>query len=370
MSIRKKSLQASTILAVGILGASTFALSSCSAIGSNPDNFVTYSPTNFLDSNNSPLNASFTNGTISTYAKSEMLNLLDYQTTGQFKFSGEKDEGDNISTKTDSTTHDFLELSGASALIVFDNETSENTFDSAEKISTTENQDQETILNTISNITPGSTKVNGLTEGQNYWIFLRSKGAIQLQNGPTVDPEQAIDASNDTAGKQTSYYGNASSNGTVYQFIVDTNNHWVDSSGKPVIQDGEKVSVSSKDFERAIEAYYLSSELNYNRNGYFLDLLGLDPAKTLESNPGSGDFDILSLNTEDYANGNDAVFTMYLDTPYVYANDLLSKDYFAALPHTNPKVQHITTENNKSDGTGDYIDYNPTTKVIDESNTN
>lgn len=351
MSIKRKSLKISSLLVAGVLGATTLALSACSTLASEIDTLITYNPTDILAINNSPLNGSFTNSPISTSMKTEMLNLLDYQTTGQFKFSG-----DDSQTKTDSSTHDFLTLSGASALIIFKSDDVKTAFDTSKSIDLNNSSpdSQEKILNSLKeiakestingnggNVSSGSTTTtSSYKEGTDFWIFLREKGAIQLQKGPKENPETPL-IDGDKVAQPTQYYSDAISNGSVYQFIVDTDNKWVDSNGK------EQIGVSSKDFERAIEAYYLSAELSYNRNGYFLDLLGIDPNKTIGSGSttnGTDSFNIVdpNYNVEDYANKNDAVFTLYLNAPYVYANDLLSKDFFAALPHTNQKVKNIT----------------------------
>lgn len=331
MSIRKKTLKISSIFAAGILGASTFALSSCSTLASESDTLITYNPTDVLASNNSPLNASFTFGTVSSYAKCEMLNLLDYQTTGQFNFASGKQ----------TTTHDFMELSGASAMIVFKDEQSMQTFDThisnISDIRIAGSQDD--ILNYIEN--KDNKNIGGLTEGTDYWIFFRDQGAIKYQNGVGYGPINPI-GSDDIDNSPTTYYNDAATNGSCYQFIIDTNNQWVDSNG---VTHG---SVSSKDFERAIEAYYLSSELAYNRNGYFLDLLGIDYLHTLldtsktSSAPNYSNLVTIPDYDINYASNNDAVFTLYLDAPYVYTTDLLTKDYFAALPHDNQKVKNIT----------------------------
>ncbi|MDE5553510.1 MAG: hypothetical protein K2I67_03080 [Malacoplasma sp.] len=346
MSIKRKSLKISSLLVAGILGGATLSLSACSTLASEIDTLITYNPTDFLQSNNSPLNGSFTNAPISTSVKTEMLNLLDYQTTNQFKFSGSSGQ-----TVTDSTTHDFLILQGASALIVFKDANAQSAFNTDKNISLTDNTtNKDAILSKLKEVSRTSTissTNNGSSttykEGTDFWIFLREKGAIQLQKGPTQEPENPL--TDNKVAQTTSYYSDAISNGAVYQFIIDTDNNWVDSNGTP------KQKLSSKDFERAIEAYYLSADLGYNRNGYFLDLLGIDSQRTI----GNGNTTTISSNTtnsfkivdpnydvEDYRSKNDAVFSLYLNSPYVYTNDLLTKDFFAGLPYSNQKVRNIT----------------------------
>lgn len=322
MSLKKKTTKKlALVLSAGVLGASTLSLTACYSIASQSDSFYVYNPTNFLQKNNSPLNASFTNAPISSYAQTEMLMLVDYQTTGKFKFSG-----DYTTTNIDSTTHDYLTLSAASALIMFKDEKAKDTFNKENNITETATQDE--ILAKLK-----APSANSGTDGTDYWIFTREKGALKFQDNTSND---IMDPNGDD-GYMTDYYKNAINLGSVYQFVIDTNNTWIDSNGNA------KQSVSSKDFERAFEAYYLSSELNYNRNGYFLDLLGLDFDKTV----GDGN-DIISssYNVENYKNNNDAIFTMYLSEAYPYGIDLLSKDYFAGMPYTNQKVKNTTLSGN------------------------
>ena len=192
-------------------------------------------------------------------------------------------------------------------------------------------------------VTSGGSSTS-YTEGTDFWIFLREKGAIQFQKGPTQQADNPLNG--DKVSQATTYYSDAISKGSVYQFIIDTDNKWVDSNGTP------HQSVSSKDFERAIEAYYLSAELSYNRNGYFLDLLGIDAQKTIgngaaaTSSGTNPNFNIVDPNydVQNYTNKNDAVFSLYLNSPYVYTNDLLTKDFFAGLPYSNQKVKNITLQ--------------------------
>lgn len=320
------------IFKVGIVtvlsGATTVSLASCSFTREGV--LTTYSPTDYLANNNSPLNSSFNNSPISSYASSALYNLLSYQTTGKFEFSGNEHE-----TIVKGTPKDTLILEGAKAVIVFkDKETMAN-FDSQKSIDLSKNDEtsSDTWANKLKSTTPSTkatdTSENSLKEGENYWIFFRDKGGIQHQNGTTKDPDST---------NITEYYNNAISNGKVYQFLIDTDNYWVNSNGKKM------VPVSSKDFERSIESYTLASDLNYNRNGYFLDLLGLDFNDTVGYKSGENYVDVTSpnYNVENYANNNDKFFTIYINTPYPYTFGLLSKEYFAAMPHTNQKVKNIS----------------------------
>ena len=310
-----------------LLGATTVSLASCSFTREGV--LTTYSPTDYLASNNSPLNSSFNNSPISSYASSALYNLLSYQTTGKFDFSGNEHE-----TKA-STPKDTLILEGAKAVIVFKDEETMANFDSQKSIDLSKNDEtssdawiKKLMNNTSSSIVSDSSKKT-LEEGKDYWIFFRYKGGIQYQSGTTSEKYSE---------NVTNYYNDAISNGKVYQFLIDTDNYWVNSNGQKM------VSVSSKDFERSIESYTLASDLNYNRNGYFLDLLGLNFNKTVGYKSGGNYVDVTSpnYNVENYVNNNDKFFTIYINTPYPYTFGLLSKEYFAAMPHTNQKVKNIS----------------------------
>lgn len=331
--INKKFLKAGVISV--FLGTTTFGLSSCSFTREGV--LTTYSPTDFLASNNSPLNSSFNNAPISTYAASALYNLLSYQTTGSFEFSG-----NDTTTKVVTSPKDTLILEGAKAVIVFKDKTTMEAFDTQKKIDLTKDDDKDltTWVNDLkaslsssesSQAHGESSSTTSLKEGTDYWIFFRDKGGIQYQNG-TSDTS--------ISENTTQYYNDAISNGTVYQFLIDTDNYWVNNKGE------KQVQVSSKDFERAIESYTLASDLNYNRNGYFLDLLGLNFNETVGyKKTDSSDYESITsanYNVENYTNNNDKFFTAYINTPYPYTFGLLAKEYFSAMPHTNQLVHNIS----------------------------
>lgn len=122
-----------------------------------------------------------------------------------------------------------------------------------------------------------------------------------------------------------------------YVFTIDTNIKWVDKDG--VVKD----SLSGKDFERGLETYKLSSDLGYNRNGYFISLTGLKFDETVGYKNSSGDY--VSVDSPNYDinnyNNPDNTFTLYLSSPYPYIFSILTKDYFNPLPHNNKYVQNI-----------------------------
>lgn len=335
--MRKKILRGSVLF--GFVGLTSVSLSSCSF--STDGVLRTYSPTDYLASNNSPLNSTFNNSPISSYANSAIYNLLSYQTTGNFSFNGSQEE-----TKVEDQIKDTLILEGASAVIVFDSESTMQSYDSQKSIDLTKLDDNKTTKEWLQTLTENKTtsttkETNTVTtnpeNGTNYWIFYRDQGGIKYQNNKNgKEIETTV----------TSYFNDAISKGKVYQFLVDRNNYWVDSQGN------KQAQLSSKDFERGIESYTLASELNYNRNGYFLDLLGLDFDKTLSYANNAKDttkyakIDSVDYDVENYTNANDNFFTIHITTPYPYAFDLLSKEFFSAIPHTNQKVKNITLKGN------------------------
>ncbi|MDE5767300.1 MAG: hypothetical protein K2H56_02010 [Malacoplasma sp.] len=324
----------------------------------------TSSPTNYLTDNNSPLNQAFNNSPTGTYAQTALYGLTAYQTTGQFVPS--QDGGFS------ETTNDTLILEGASAVIVFANEDVMKDVDNklGNNLLSENGMSQSEILNKLNDIktsvekasnTPDSgddtsqeTKADEATtdnwnEGTDYWVFTRKQGGLQFQQGIDKTPSENI----------SQYYNDAISKGKTYQFVIDTDNKWVDQNGK------EQDSVSSKDFERGLEAYTLAAGIGYSRNSYFLDLIGMGETslgKTVgyqENNkyvsPTDSKYDV-----DNFANKNDAVYTMYIDEEYPYALDLISKEYFGALPHKNQKVKNISLKSQKIKLKGDTIDQSNT----------
>ena len=353
----------------GFLGLTTISLSSCSFTTNGV--MTMYSPTDYLASNNSPLNSSFNNSPISSYANSITYNLTTYQTTGNFEFSG-----DQNNTNVDKTIEDTLILEGASAVIVFENEKIMQEFDNNKNISLDKNDNKSTKdwltslenngnINSIDNTSENnSNPINGT----NYWVFYRGSGGIQYQDN-SGNQNNSKESNQESSDKKTitDYYNKAISQGTVYQFLVDTNNQWVDDKGNT------KAKLSSKDFERGVEAYALAAKLKYNRNGYFLDLLGMDFNKSVankKSNSSTSSNEYANVastdyNVEDYTSKNDNFYTLYITTPYPYVFDLISKEYFSAMPHTNQKVKNITLQGNSP------IKYKESNgnKIIDETQT-
>ena len=330
------------------VGLTAVSLVACGGDGATHS--FTSNPTNYLTDNNSPLNGTFNNSPTSTYAQTALYGLTTYQTTGQFVPN--KDGGFS------QTTNDTLILEGASAVIVFSNEDVMKDVDSklGENLLTENGMSQKEILGKLKDIKTSIDKTttttptenqqqetkadtvdtNKWTEGTDYWVFTRDKGGLQFQSGLDKEPSANI----------SQYYNDAVSKGKTYQFIIDTDNKWVDENGK------EQQAVSSKDFERGLEAYTLAAAIGYTRNSYFLDLIGLNETtlgKTVgyqENNkyvsPSDKNYDI-----DNFANKNDAVYTMYINEEYPYTLDLISKEYFGPLPYTNSKVKSISLKSGK-----------------------
>lgn len=213
-----------------------------------------------------------------------------------------------------------------------------------------------------------------------------SKGFKFNENGDSVETPKTtlkLEAATkvegfDKSGKPTgTYYRNQAgldetdqkfidfqSKSVKYEFTIDTNIKWVDKNG--VVQD----SLSGKDFERGLETYILSSDLGYNRNGYFISLTGLDFDKTVgyeDSKTGENvSVDSPNYDVNNY-NSTDDIFTLWLTSPYPYIFSILTKDYFNPLPHNNKYVQNIrVTDSN----TPLAIDTDSKGKFLNQQNTN
>ncbi|WP_353289832.1 MG321/MPN456 family lipoprotein [Ureaplasma ceti] len=96
--------------------------------------------------------------------------------------------------------------------------------------------------------------------------------------------------------------------------------------------------LSPQDYWAGFKAYERSVSVKLNYNGYFMDLLGLDMNKML-SYPGNQ-----ARNTSPEQH---KTFRIYFDNPTLSGSDIvdiLTKQYFAALPEFSPLVQNITND--------------------------
>ncbi len=248
-------------------------LSSCSALNT-VETFVFSNATNYLESQSSPLNPTFSNSPLDNYALSTSLGLLTYETTGQFKFN---DKGERIES-----TKETLKLEAATKLEAYS-----TTIDS-------NNQKIDTLIGTI------------------------EKGTDVLAN----------EKYNDIVSKANKFV-----------FTINTNICWVDSNGQ--VQQ----KLSGKDFERGLETYILGSAIGYQRNGYFINQIGLDVKDTVgyDNMPSITD---PSYDINNFRNTDDK-FTLYLNQPYPYILSILSKTYFSPVPYTNEYVKNIKINDNK-----------------------
>ncbi|MCF0217765.1 MAG: hypothetical protein HUJ42_01830 [Malacoplasma sp.] len=340
-------------ICTGAFGLGATAITSCSFTNKGTMTFY-YGSTKILENNNSPLGVGFSNSPITGYAASMLLGLTRYQTVNNFVFSAIDENGMPTDTKVDKTIQDVLTLEGARAVIIFANDSVQQAFNLHLNINLSDATAKNDVatnnkyLQDIKSLTVANSATDNMTsfsypssntttytEGKDYWILLREKGGIEFQNG----------IKNTNSNMITNYYSNAINSGTVYQFLIDTQDKWVDTDRTV------KQQLSGKDFERIMEVYTLAADVNYNRNGaYFLDLLGINLFKTAgyedektKKQWGNDRNDLLDPNYDisNYVNANDNFFSLYINSPYLYTLSLLSKEYFNAVPHSNPKIQAI-----------------------------
>lgn len=100
--------------------------------------------------------------------------------------------------------------------------------------------------------------------------------------------------------------------------------------------------LSPIDFLVGIATYKKSLDIKLNSNNYFIDLIGLNIEKTLESlyQNQNGNYDELINKSPTDSKS----LTLYFDNPKLSSNniaDILSIQYFSALPHFSDKVKNI-----------------------------
>ncbi|WP_033160199.1 MG321/MPN456 family lipoprotein [Mycoplasmoides alvi] len=296
MNHKKKLItMVSSLIGIGVVSATlTVSVTSCSST-SNQDTFVYSNAAQFLDSQNGPLNAPFSNMPIDSYAASTIITLLTYETTGQFHF---KPDGTH-----DQVTEDNLKFEAALKVDAY-KEVSNN------------GQVVEELVGTL------------------------NRGDILTNANPT--------------------YKEVVANATKYVFTIDTKIPWIDSNG--IVRD----YLSSKDFERGLESYILGGKLGYQRNDYFVNLIGLDVNRTVGYD-NAPTIDDPNYDIDNYRSIDDNKFTVYLNKPYIYILSVLCKSYFSPLPHNNEYVKNIRLTNSKTPiaWTG-----TPGNVVMDQTNTN
>lgn len=114
------------------------------------------------------------------------------------------------------------------------------------------------------------------------------------------------------------------------EFTINTNLKWYDKDGN------DKGNLSAKDFMAGLIAYYNSCQLSFNANSYFFDLAGIDFKGTLTAN-GLSEND---HNLDKDSKMNDDKFVLKIgNTKNSSFLDILTKEYFFALPYKHPKTK-------------------------------
>ncbi len=329
---------------------SAVALSACAAQAR--DVYVTSSASDLLKNNSVPMSM-FNVSPTSSFFGSKYAGLTTYIATGS-----NKDDGVNVATQTQEKL--VLELA-----------TSVKGYKKKDKATSS----QKTSTNSSCTTTSSGTS----TSGEDDWECIGEIKRQSSSNGQNNQQSKSI--------TEEEKFQEISQKATRYEFAIDTGIKWVDNNGKPVKDaSGNDVKLSSKDFERGFEAYILSSELRFNRNGYFIDLMGLDVKKTVgmtkkngaqvqmkvaSSDEKDGEEKTVKItddayNPEDYQSTDDSKFNVYLTSPFPFLLSMMSKEFFFPIPHTHPKVKAIKV------GKDSPLVYNEKngSKILDQTKTN
>lgn len=137
---------------------------------------------------------------------------------------------------------------------------------------------------------------------------------------------------------------------------------WVDSKGKPISEQ----YLSPRDFWAGWKGYKVSCDGGLSHNSYFIDMLGVDMNTTLS-------YGEKQINDGKYVNKDDSnlkdptkweKFTIFMNNPTLpgqTCKDILTNQYFGALPYSNEKVQNIVGKDSKIKYTSEgKIDKNTT----------
>ncbi|MDE6289281.1 MAG: hypothetical protein K2L64_00785 [Ureaplasma sp.] len=112
---------------------------------------------------------------------------------------------------------------------------------------------------------------------------------------------------------------------------------WVNASGQ-ITNDAHYLSPI--DFLVGLASYKKCLDVNLNSNSYFIDLIGLNIEETLKALDDSNNYDsLINKSTSESKN-----LTLVFNNPQLSSNniaDILSIQYFSALPHFSEKVQNI-----------------------------
>lgn len=114
------------------------------------------------------------------------------------------------------------------------------------------------------------------------------------------------------------------------EFTINQDLWWYDKDGN------KQKQLSAKDFMAGLIAYYNSCELSFNANSYFFDLSGVDFKGTLTANGLSED----DHNLDNDSKMSDSKFVLKIgNTKNSSFLDILTKEYFFALPYSHPKAK-------------------------------
>ena len=217
---------------------------------------------------------------------------------------------------------------------------------------TVHNNFNSTLCPIVTWVTEGNiTGINEKGEVIQPIPYLQAAEKIELYNeNGSKDPLYTIEK-NGPIDFNNNILKEALNNANVYKVKIDENLRWIDTNGQ------DRGKLGPRDFERGLEAYWLSSACGLCINGYFLDMVGLDLGRTLEEKDKPNEFnfeDILSPNYDinKFQENNDGWFNFYLKEPYPLFLNLLSKENFCPLPNENYKVKNIATTSQKIDDSG------------------
>ena len=298
--IMTKKIKSAALLTVATLPIAV-TLASCSSTQFDINTLRWATAVNMFSSSKTPLGTTFVDSPSTTYFNSVFLNLVNWQTTGDYKFD-EKGNATQIPQ-----AHMILE--GASEIKIH--------YTAEEKVNNEDTQENSTTP------TQADTK---------KWVHVINDTTVGTNNG-AIDLDKAKKAL-DTA--------------TSVDFKIRSGLKWRDKNGN-VMGD-----VTAKDFYAGMQGYYKSTLYGLNANSYFFSLAGIDPQKTLMTEP-TGD-----------------TFTFQMtSTPSIYLFDIISKGYFAAMPYDNPEVKPILRLGDSGDTNNPIVLTNDNNnRVIDQVNTN
>lgn len=298
--IMTKKIKSAALLTVATLPIAV-TLASCSSTQFDINTLRWATAVNMFSSSKTPLGTTFVDSPSTTYFNSVFLNLVNWQTTGDYKFD-EKGNATEIPQ-----AHMILE--GASEIkIHYTAQNKVNNEDTQENSTTPTQADTKKWVHVINDTTVGT-----------------NNGAIDLDKA-----KKALDSA------------------TSVDFKIRSGLKWRDKNGN-VMGD-----VTAKDFYAGMQGYYKSTLYGLNANSYFFSLAGIDPQKTLMTEP-TGD-----------------TFTFQMtSTPSIYLFDIISKGYFAAMPYDNPEVKPILRLGDSGDTNNPIVLTNDNNnRVIDQVNTN